>query len=133
MAYQILVVSPDDTERRQIEQVLSEAGYGVCTATTFADGKRLLAMRKPDLLITEERLGDFNGLHLVLRGRFVDPSMAAIVTSTQHDRVVERDAHAMHAVYVVQPKDPSEWLRECRRELQAHQVSSPAGGTSQVH
>ena len=126
MAYQILVVSPDDVGRRKIAQVLAQAGYGVCVAATFADGKRLLAQTKPDLLITDERLADFNGLHLVLRGRFTNPHMDAIVTSPAHDREVERDAATLNARFVVHPKDPVDWL-SCVSQAVAQRMTETTG------
>jgi DNA-binding response OmpR family regulator len=120
VAYQILVVSPDDLGRQQLEHMLEQAGYGVAAAATFAEGKRLLAVAKPDILITDERLGDFNGLHLILRARFNNPEMGAILTTGEHDREVEREASSLNAQYVVQPKDSSEWLRVLESQIVHH-------------
>jgi len=120
VAYQILVVSADDLGRHQLEHMLERAGYGVAAAATFAEGKRLLAVAKPDLLITDERLGDFNGLHLILRARFDNPEMGAILTSGEHDRESEREACSLNAQYVVQPKDSSEWLRVLESQIIHH-------------
>ena len=57
-----------------------------------------------------QRLGRFNGLHLIMRGRFDHPEMAAIVTSGRKDPVLEAEAITCGARCVVAPKNSSEVL-----------------------
>jgi DNA-binding response OmpR family regulator len=69
VAYSILVVDQQPTEVARLVEPLESAGYRVISATTFEEAVQTLAARPPHLLIAAERLGSFNGLHLVLRGR----------------------------------------------------------------
>ena len=80
---------------------LSAAGYRVVTSTSFADGKALLeAEDPPALLIVSVRLGAYNGLHLVIRGRLDRPDMAAVLTSDTHDPILAAEAARYGAAYV---------------------------------
>ena len=80
---------------------LSAAGYRVVTSTSFADGKALLeAEDPPALLIVSVRLGAYNGLHLVIRGRLDWPGMAAVLASDTHDPILAAEAARYGAAYV---------------------------------
>jgi DNA-binding NtrC family response regulator len=115
----ILVVSADRTGLAPTLQLLAGAGYDASGATTFEDATRLLATTSPDLLIADERLGAFNGLHLVLRGRAGHPDMRAIVTTSVKDPCVEAEATRMNARCFVKPRDPAEWLLPISRTLES--------------
>src|SRR5438128_11103144 len=105
MASEILVVSQDDTNRACVLQILAEAGYQTRGASTFEEGKRLLATTTPDLLIADERLGDCNGLHLILRGRADHPDMAAVVTTGTRIKGLQIDARGLAIHCLEQPSD----------------------------
>ena len=55
------------------------------------------------MLVTELRLGEFNGLQLVLQGKSMRPAMAAVVISTVLDPVSQTDAEAIGATFVLRP------------------------------
>src|SRR5262245_22200891 len=69
LAAKIVVVSGDDGHRSRLIDVLSGAGYRTSGAATFAEAKRMLGSSTADLVIAEERLGDYNGLHVIVLGR----------------------------------------------------------------
>src|SRR3984893_19536254 len=124
MSSTILVVSPGAGLAPTL-QFLTCAGYEATGAETFEDATRLLATITPDLLIADERLGSFNGLHLVLRGRAEHPDMRAIVTTSVKDACFEREALRLNAQYFVKPLDPAGWLVPVSRAL-------GSGGGAQV-
>jgi DNA-binding response OmpR family regulator len=105
----ILVVSSERETLNTMLDVLSGAGYDACGASTFCEGKRLLAERSPDLLIADERLEAFNGLHLILRGRFFGPNLQAMVVSASDNAGLELEARRLNIPAVVRPSDPNEW------------------------
>lgn len=82
--------------------------FHVTVADHFADAKSRLSDRPPDLLITELRLGEYNGLELVLRGKSRRPDMAALVVTRVHDIVLQQDAEQMGATFVMKPVDEPE-------------------------
>src|SRR5439155_22474840 len=98
MTHRILVVSSDAAARNDALGILNRAGFLATGAASFEEASHALTDVTPDLLIADERLGAFNGLHLVVRGRAVSPRMRAIVTSDVTDTVHEQDARHLNAV-----------------------------------
>jgi DNA-binding NtrC family response regulator len=121
MSSTILVVSPAAGLTPML-QLLTCSGYEVTGAATFEDATRLLATMTPDLLIADERLGAFNGLHLVLRGRGERPDMRAIVTTSVKDACFEREALRLNAQCFVKPLDPADWLLPISRAFESANV-----------
>src|SRR6266852_339331 len=119
MSFRVLVVSSDEVARDGTLHILSDAGFDAKGASTFQAASHAMALEAPDLLIADERLGAFNGLHLVLRGRAASPSMRAIVTSDAVDTVLESDARKLNALCLAKPADPHEWLGRVLRTLEA--------------
>jgi DNA-binding NtrC family response regulator len=110
VAYSILVVDQEPLEVARLVRPLQNAGYQVTGATTFEAAKETLAERRPHLLIAAERLGSYNGLHLVVRCRLDHPEMAAIVTAGSKDPVLEAEATVYGASCVVAPQNSTELL-----------------------
>jgi DNA-binding response OmpR family regulator len=92
----ILVVSPNVALASTLLAWLGEDHHDLTVVTTFAAAKHHLAM-KPDLLITDLKLGEFNGLHLALRGKAA--GTAAIVLG-ENDPVFEEQATQLGAAYL---------------------------------
>jgi DNA-binding response OmpR family regulator len=105
----ILVVSSDTEALGTMLEVLSGAGYEASGAATFSEGKRLLDVESPDLLIADERLEAFNGLHLILRGRHLGSDLQGIVVSASEDAGLEAEARRLNIPAVTRPSDPAEW------------------------
>ena len=103
MQRSVLVVDADPTDRSSTVLLLEAAGYRVASAGGFDEAKLLLASEVPDLLITDLRLGSYNGLHLVLRSRCDHPGMAALVVSGYPDPVLEAEAQRQNASFLLKP------------------------------
>ncbi len=103
----VLVVEPSLGDVLMLVPVLSALGFQITATESFEEAKRGLRL-PPRLLVTEVRLGEFNGLHLVLRGLSARDDMSAIVTSTVDDPVIRAEAEAMGATFVLKPSTPDE-------------------------
>ena len=101
MPYRVLLVDADLDSGT--ECALRSAGHLVTRAFGFEDAKRQLQFEPPDLLMTDVRLGAYNGLHLVIRAHAEHPEMPAIVVDADHDPVLEREASDVGAAYVARP------------------------------
>jgi CheY-like chemotaxis protein len=99
----VLLVYADPADRTSTVLLLESAGYQVASAGNFEEAKQLLAREAPDVLITDLRLGPYNGLHLVLRSRTDHPDMAALVTSHFPDPVLQAEAERGQARFLVRP------------------------------
>jgi DNA-binding response OmpR family regulator len=100
MAARILVVDDDLGYLNVIKDLLEQGGHEVLLASTFEDGRRVLRDQPPDLLIADVRLGAFNGLQLIVTG---DARIPTIVVSGFDDAVLQADARAFGADYLVKP------------------------------
>ncbi len=97
--HKILVVAQRPSLGARVLTLLGDANHEVAVVTTFAAAKLHLTAR-PDLLITEVKLGEYNGLHLALRGRAA--GIPAIVVGAP-DQTFERQAIQLGAVYLGSP------------------------------
>jgi hypothetical protein len=80
---------------------LISAGYEPTAVSDFASAKIYLDKR-PDLLITELKLGAYNGLHLAIRAGV---TRTPTIVIGDPDPVLSADAERQHAVYLAAPVD----------------------------
>lgn len=92
MAYRVLIANENLSDRTRLSELLTSAGYDATAAPSFEDARLLVGAHPPDLLIAQLRLGAFNGLHLVLRGRAERPDMSAIITTGPEDHMIKSEA-----------------------------------------
>ena len=123
--YTVLVVDGDPATRASTVKILRDAaGYRVNAVGSFNEAKSFLATTQPDLLIADIRLEYFNGLQLVLQRHADHPGKASVVTNTYADQVLEREAHAVGAPYLVKSVSAAELLRVCAGLLERAQSSA---------
>jgi CheY-like chemotaxis protein len=80
-----LLVSPTTQLSNVLAKSIRSLGYRLTVVQTFAAAKRVLN-RHPDVLITELKLADYNGLHLALRGRTMGiPSIVVAEKDFEHE------------------------------------------------
>jgi DNA-binding response OmpR family regulator len=97
-----LIVEPSIADAVFLVTTLSALGFSVTVSDRFQEAKARLRV-PPALLVTEIRLGEYNGLHLVLRGKSARVEMAAVVTSRVTDSVLQAEAERMGATFVLKP------------------------------
>jgi DNA-binding response OmpR family regulator len=115
--FPVLVVDPDPADRLFVTTALSAAGFGVRTADNYHDARSLLVVGRPLILMTEVRLGAYNGLQLALRARAATPKIPVLVMSGWPDPVLQRDAESIGATFAVKPLTPSELLAAVVRTM----------------
>ena len=102
-AISALVVEPILSDAIAITSALAACQFQVTIADTFAKAKDRLNTQIPEILVTAIRLAEYNGLQLVLRAKASRPEIAAIVMSSAPDPVLQADAEAMGATFVLKP------------------------------
>jgi DNA-binding response OmpR family regulator len=112
-ATKVLVVEDDAATRRGLFELLTEAGYACTAVESFHEAEQIAQTGSPDLLITDIRLGGYNGLQLVVRF----PDLPAIVMTGYADAVLERDAGNFGASYVRKPLKVNELLELVKTRL----------------
>lgn len=107
----ILIVDDDEPLLRALEMTLSARDKDVEAFSTFEEARRALRARTFDALITDVRLGAFNGLQLAVIARDEQPHIRIIVFSGFEDPVLQAEAKAVGAQYLVKPVTGAELIR----------------------
>jgi len=114
MAFRILVVEDDANARRGLGQLLTGAGYEVIETGSMSEALTQLQTNTPDLVITDLRLAEFNGLYLAA----VNPQRIPVIVVTGYaDRGLEAEARELGADFLLKPVKPSQLLAVVERRL----------------
>ena len=111
-----LVVQPELADALFFMRDLAACGFQV-TVADFRTAKTRLGSGPPDLLVVEICLGEYNGLHLLIRGLSAAPRMAAVVTCGYEDVVLQRETELHGGVFVVKPISSREFLAAASRAV----------------
>ena len=79
----ILLVSPTPAVEKAVSSAIRHLGHHVLVTKTFEAAKRYLSSG-PHLLVTELKLGAYNGLHLALRAAGAIPAIVIAERSFEH-------------------------------------------------
>jgi len=115
----ILIVDDDPSLLEALERSFLEAGQDVVAHDSFEDARRTLQTTRFDALITDVRLGAFNGLQLAVIGRDTYPDIRLIVFSGFDDPVLRTEAEHVGATYMVKPVTGAKLL-EVLRDSETH-------------
>src|SRR6476620_11577810 len=107
MPGRVLIVDDDEACLTGMQQLVEMAGHHALVASTYEEGRRVLRNGAPDMLIADVRLGSFNGLQLVATNA---SNIPVIVISGFDDVVLQAEARAMGAEYLVKPVSPAALL-----------------------
>jgi DNA-binding response OmpR family regulator len=94
--HHVVIVAQNPALATALLSWLGSAGYELAIVTTFAAAKALLET-KPALVISELKLGEYNGLHLALKARAA--GIPTIIVGP-HDAVLQKDADELGATYL---------------------------------
>jgi DNA-binding response OmpR family regulator len=114
MPSRILIVDDDEAYLAGLKELLEMHGYEPLLAATFEEGQRALREDAPALLLADVRLGPFNGLQLLAASPVRIP---AIVVSGFDDPVLQAEARALGADYLVKPIETGALLALIDRRL----------------
>jgi hypothetical protein len=95
----VLLVDTDSTELATYAAALTAVTPRVYTASTFALAKSALLEARPDVLVTQVRLSEFNGIHLGLWGRGRLPTLRVVIVG-QSDPNLETEAQTSGFFYL---------------------------------
>ena len=99
----VLVVAPHAEVAHTVVGWLTSQGHEASLVKDFVSARSEFDAHPPDLLVTEVKLGEFNGLQLAIRAHVHSPMIPTIVIGDD-DIVLERDALAQQARYVKTPE-----------------------------
>lgn len=98
-----LLVDDDPSLLDALERAFAEADEDVAAYGSFEEARRALQNTTFDALVTDVRLGEFNGLQLAVIARDTYPDIRVIVFSGYDDPVLRTEAEHVGATYLVKP------------------------------
>jgi DNA-binding NtrC family response regulator len=119
----IFVVDDDRQVLKFLTELLQDAGYDTVACERYQDAKGLLAASRPDLLLTDIRLGAYNGLQLGIYARDHHPGLPVIVLTGYEDPTLRDEALRSGAQFLMKP---------VTRALLLETVARAVAGTAQL-
>lgn len=119
----VLLVDDDEQMLGLVGHWLEDAGYEVTACSRFETARDCMLASRPDALVTDLRLGAYNGLQLALRASQNGPGTVVLVMSAYDDIVSRRDAAAFGSRFILKPFGREALLAELS---QASQTASAA-------
>lgn len=117
MSHVVLIAEDDPATLTGLAGYLRGAGFSVIPLLTFGEAHRILPYAKPDVVVADVRLGEYNGLQLAMQALSIDPPPAIIVTSGFEDPVLQAEAERLGAVFLLKPFEPSRLLEVISSKL----------------
>jgi DNA-binding response OmpR family regulator len=111
MSKRILVVDDDSQVLKYLVETLASVGYDTIAFEHFEEARLHLAAGRPDLLLTDVRLGAFNGLQLALYAREKYKDVPVIVLTGYEDPTLRSEAVKWGAEFIVKPVRREELLQ----------------------
>ena len=99
----VFVVDDEPALAESLKLGLQVHGNDGEMSRSFEDARRRLLVETFVVLITDVRLGAFNGLQLSVIARGNNPAMRIVVFSGFDDPVLREEARALNATYLVKP------------------------------
>lgn len=130
----ILVADENAGTLATLTRALEDAGYLAMATQSFQDAIRALEQDVPAALVATVRLGQYNGLHLLVRARAHYPDLPVIMIGPE-SAVLARDARALGAAaYMAQPVEVAALLARVldlvERSADAEPSVQPASAAS---
>jgi DNA-binding NtrC family response regulator len=99
----VLIVDDEPALLDALRTALRRAGCDVTACRTFEDAREQLVTDDFDVLVTDVRLGAFNGIQLAVIARDKSPTMRIIVFSGYDDPVLRDEAARLGGTYLLKP------------------------------
>lgn len=99
----ILILEDDLRVANAYAEALREDGNDVTVCTSFEEAREHLKKDCPDAVLTDIRVGQYNGLQLALLYRSVCPDGRVVVVTGYDDTVIRKEVSALHAEFLVKP------------------------------
>jgi DNA-binding NtrC family response regulator len=106
----ILLVDDNESFLSGLTELLRNHGFTVVPRGDFVGAREYLQQHVPDVLVTDVRLREYNGLHLVWIARARSVSVLAIVYSSHFDPVIEAEANGCGALFLDKRQVASELI-----------------------
>jgi DNA-binding response OmpR family regulator len=104
-AEKILILEDDPDVARFFQVALSGDGNSITVCETFEQAREHLRHERPDAVVTDVRVGEYNGLQLALLFRRSSPDGRVVVVTGYDDAVIRKDVGDLHGEFLLKPVD----------------------------
>jgi CheY-like chemotaxis protein len=101
----VLLVDDDEAALRGLTELLRGAGFPVMPCGCFEDARTFALNNPVQALLTDVRLRNHNGLHLIQIVRTMYAKARLVAFSGYEDPVLKRDAEDLGATFLLKPLD----------------------------
>ena len=101
--HRVLIVDDEPALLDALKIALERGDCDVTACRTFEDARQRLLSEHFEVLVTDVRLGAFNGIQLAVVARDRNPAMKIVVFSGYDDPVLRSEAANLGATYLVKP------------------------------
>ena len=101
----ILILEDEPGVAQLYAGALRSAGFDAVVCNSFPDARARLKKELPDGLLTDVRLGEFNGLQLVHLFRSLSPQGIVVVATGHDDPTLKDEAEKLGCRFVTKPVD----------------------------
>jgi two-component system OmpR family response regulator len=108
----VLIVDDEPALLDALRSALKRAGHDVVACRTFEDAREQLLSDDFDALITDVRLGAFNGIQLAVIARDQSPDMRIVVFTGYDDPVLRAEAARLGGTFLLKPISVEALLEE---------------------
>lgn len=125
--YKILVIEDEVNINNLIAALMETSGYQVVSANSCETGKMLFFSHRPDLIILDLGLPDFDGMTFLkeVRKEYLTPVIVLSARTDEKDKVYALDAGAND--YVTKPFSSAEFVARVRSALRNSRRSTDEG------
>jgi DNA-binding response OmpR family regulator len=101
----VMIVDDEPSVLGTLDRLIASWGHRTMAYGTFEQARHALATGNPDALVTDVRLGNYNGLQLVHLAKQRNPSAIVIAVSGIDDPVLRVEAANVGAAYLLKPTE----------------------------
>jgi len=105
-----LIVEQDEALLDLIATWLHEEGYDIVTCSRYEDARRYLTSQSLAGLITDVRLGAYNGLQLAMLLNDRRPGLPIVVISALMDVPAKNETERLSGVFLVKPIERRDFI-----------------------
>ena len=102
-AQRVLLVEDEPGLLDAMKMSFERAGKDIVACRSFEEARKTLLAEDFRCLLTDVRLGAYNGLQLAVIARSKSPDMRIIVFSGYDDPVLREEAAHLGAIYLIKP------------------------------
>jgi DNA-binding NtrC family response regulator len=99
----VLVVEDDDDQREALAALVAACGFRVVACRSYEEASASLAADHPDVLITDVRLSERNGLQLVNLAALKYPDTMRVVLTGYDDVDLRKEAARSGTQFLLKP------------------------------